>query len=162
MSRRIDVYHHEGSDDGGAGLSTILLWGMIEKGRWGTVAGMILGPVASIAYIWFELNTDFFSRLFWTAVTLAPAFFLGAFIGMLVYLIFSRQNTSIESIRRKCETDPFFRERCARELVGVPRMAANPLNPEYSMTPEQRCNPDVVAEWRRMGKPIAKREWCDR
>lgn len=65
----------------------------------------------------------------------------------------------IADMRRKYETDAFFREVRAHELVDVPWMAANPFDPEYSMTPEQRCDPDVVVEWRRRGKPIAKKEW---
>lgn len=70
----------------------------------------------------------------------------------------------IADMRREYERDEFFREVRAHELVDVPRMAANPFDPtfEYSMTPEQMCDPDVVAEWRRLGKPIAKKSWAAR
>lgn len=68
----------------------------------------------------------------------------------------------IADMRREYEADQFIREVRAHELVDVPWMAANPFDPEYSMTPEQRCDPDVVVEWRRLGKPIAKKSWFSR
>lgn len=71
---------------------------------------------------------------------------------------------NIDEARREWQKEKFYQERYAEIFVGVPDMAANPYDPkhEYQMTPEQFCDPDTIAEWRRVGKPIAKKRWFEK
>jgi hypothetical protein len=171
MSKIVDVYHHGGA---GYGVGVGIIGWMLETGHWAALVGMLLGPVASIAYIWFKLNADFFSKLFLTAFAPLPAYFLGGFIGTVAYLVFHKDKKKAmekefkelskiqdHAVRQQKMEDmekkygKAWGELVARLICSCHCHAANPYNPQYQMLPKQHTDLSVIIDWIEAGKPTS-------